>query len=207
MKAQRRRSRRVPAEVRASLLTLAALLAGSGLAVAQGGVESVSDGDDSESRADIAAARATYDRTNDRLAHVIRFHGPVSPGTFRNATAEHGPPGSVCVNIWTRRTPGDASPNFDVCASGNRKRDHLIASVSKLGPRGGVRQRGNASAQLTSRRKLVLRFDPDLIGQPGAYRWSVQATTFERGCPSRGCQDVAPRRGRTVRTELGAPTG
>ena len=207
MRAQRRRSRRVPAEVRAPLLTLAALLAGSGLAVAQGGVDSVSDGDDSQSRADIAEARATHDRTNDRLAHVIRFHGPVSPGTFRNRIAEHGPPGSVCVNIWTLRTPGDASPNFDVCVTGNRKRDHLIAGVSKLGPRGGVKEVGNASAQLTSRRRLVVRFDPDLIRRPTAYRWSVQATTFERGCTDRGCQDVAPRRGRTVRTELGTPTG
>jgi hypothetical protein len=207
MRAQRRRSRRVPAEVRPALLTLAALLAASGLAAAQGGVDSVSDGDDSASRADIAAARATHDRSNDRLAHVIRFHGRVSPGTFRNAIAEHGPPGSVCVNIWTGRTPGDASPNFEVCVSGNRKRDHLIASVSKLGPRGGVKQVGNASAQLTSRRRLVVRFDPDLIRRPAAYRWSVQSTTFERGCPSRGCQDVAPRRGRTVRTELGTPTG
>jgi hypothetical protein len=77
--------------------------------------------------------------------------------------------------------------------------------VSKLGARGGARRRGSASAELTSRRRLVVRFDPDLIRRPAAYRWSVEVTTFARGCTSRGCKDFAPRRGRSVRTELGAP--
>jgi hypothetical protein len=188
-------------------IALAAALAGSGLALAQTGADAVSDGDDSRSRVDIASARATHDRSNDRLAHVIRFHDPVGPRNFRNAVAEHGPPGSVCVNVWTRRTPWEASPNFDVCVTGDRSRRKLLASVSRLGPRGGVRRVGNASAQLTSRRRLVVRFDPDLIGRPAAYRWSVHVTTFESGCTRRGCQDFAPRRGRTVRTELGVPTG
>jgi hypothetical protein len=188
-------------------MTLLAVAAVSGIAVAQDGVDAISDGNDSRSRADIAAARATHDRSNDRLAHVIRFQDPIGPRVFRNAVAEHGPPGSVCINIWTRRKPGEASPNYDVCVTGNRNLDKLLASVSRLGPRGGVRRVGRAAAQLTSRRRLVVRFEPDLIRRPAAYRWSVQATTFERGCSRRGCQDVAPRRGRTVRTVLGAPTG
>jgi len=187
------------------LLPLIVLLAGAGLAAAQDGTNAVSDGDDSRSEVDVASARAAHDRSNDRLAHIIRFHAPISARKFRNAVADHGPPGSVCINIWTRRTPWEASPNFDVCVSADRGADKLVASVSRLGPRGGVRRRGAASAQLTSRRRLVVRFDPDLIRRPAAYRWSVHVTTFERGCTSRGCQDFAPRRGRSVRTELGAP--
>ena len=74
MTAQRARFRRVPAQVRTLLLTLTVVAAGSGLAVAQDDVDAVSDGNDSRSRADIAAARATHDRANDRLAHVVRFH-------------------------------------------------------------------------------------------------------------------------------------
>ena len=207
MRAQRRLPGRVPAEMRALLLTLAAVTAGTGLAAAQGEVDSVSDGNDSRSRADIAAARATHDRSNDRLAHIVRFHEGISPRTFRNAVAEHGPPGSVCINIWTTRTPWEASPNFDVCVTSDRDREKLLASVSRLGPRGSVRRVGRAAAELTSRRRLVVRFDPDLIRRPAAYRWSVQVTTFESGCTRRGGQDVAPRRGRSVRTSLGAPTG
>jgi hypothetical protein len=191
--------------MRALLITLAAAVSLCSLALAQSGQDTVSDGDDSRSGADIASARATHDTSNDRLAQIVRFHEPVSPRSFRNAVAEHGPPGSVCVDIWTTRTPREESPNFDVCVTSNRNRDDLVASVSRLGPRGGVRRVGRASAELTSRRRLVVRFDPDSIRRPAAYRWSVQVTTFERGCTRRGCIDLAPRRGRTERTKLRAP--
>ena len=188
-----------------ALFTLTLALAICATAAAQGGDDGVSDGDDSRSQVDIAAARAAHDRSNDRLAHIVRFHERISPKSFRNEVAAHGPPGSVCVNIWTRRTPWEASPNYDVCVSADRDASELVASVSRVGPRGGVRRRGPASAQLTRRRRLVVRFDPDLIRRPAAYRWSVQVTTFERGCTRRGCKDFAPRRGRSVRTELGTP--
>jgi hypothetical protein len=189
--------------VRAALLSLAGLAVAATLAVAQGGDRQVRDGDDSNSLVDISQVHAAHDVANDRLAHIVRFHEPISPRNFRNAVAAHGPPGSVCVNIWTRRTPWEASPNFDVCVTGDRERRRLVASVSRLGARGGVRRVGEASAELTSPRRLVIRFDPDEIRRPAAYRWSVHSTTFERGCTRRGCQDTAPRRGRTVRTELG----
>jgi hypothetical protein len=187
------------------LAALAVVLAAAGVAFAQGGTKAVSDGDDSKSAADISSVRAVHDRSNDRLAHIIRFHAGISASDLRNAIDEHGPPGSVCINIWTRRTPWEASPNFEVCVTANREGRDLQASVSKLGPRGGARRRGAASAELTTRRRLAVRFDPDLIRRPNAYRWSVEVTTFARGCTSRGCKDFAPRRGRSVRTELGAP--
>lgn len=187
------------------MLTLAGLVCACGLAAAQGRDSAVSDGDDSRSRVDIASARATHDRSNDRLAHIVRFHARISPRNFRNAVAEHGPPGSVCINIWTSRKPWEASPNYDVCVTGDRSRRKLVASVSRLGSRGSVRRIGKAAAKLTSARRLVVRFDPDLIRRPGSYRWSVEVTTFERGCTPRGCRDVAPRPGRSVRTQLGAP--
>ena len=203
MTAQRPPQPRVPASVRTLCITLAALAAGSGLALAQDGDEAVRDGNDSRSRVDIASVRATHDRSNDRLAHVVRLHNRISPRNFRNAVDEHGPPGSVCINIWTRRTPWEASPDFDVCVTGDRSRRKLLASVSRIGARGSVRRVGRAAAVLTSARRLVVRFDPDLIRRPSSYRWSVHVTTFERGCTRTGCQDVAPRRGRTVRTQLG----
>jgi hypothetical protein len=189
--------------MRAACLTVLAALAACGLAVAQQGDGAISDGDDSKSRVDISQIRATFDRSNDRLVHVVRFHKAISPRNFRNAVQEHGPPGSVCVNIWTTRTPWEASPNFDVCVTGDRSRGKLVASVSRLGPRGSVRRVGTANARLESPRRLFIRFDPDLIRRPAAYRWSVHVTTFERGCTRRGCQDVAPRRGRSVRMRLG----
>ena len=201
MRAQRACSRCVPNRVRALCLSLLLAATAAAGATAQDGA--VRDGDDSRSRVDIASARAAFDRSNDRLAHIVRFHQPISPRNFRNAVSEHGPPGSVCVNIWTTRTPWEASPNFDVCVTGDRERRKLLASVSRIGPRGSVRRLGRASAQLTSQRRLVVRFDPDLIRRPAAYRWSVHVTTFERGCTTRGCEDAAPRRGTSARMRLG----
>ena len=183
------------------LLAAVLALAGAGLAIAQDGTNAIPDGDDSPSQVDIASVRATHDRTGDRLTHIIRFHAAVAPSNFRNAVDEHGPPGSVCINIWTRRTPWEASPNFDVCVSADRERN-LAASVSRLGSRGGVRRLGSASAELTSNRRLVVRFDPDRIRRPAAYRWSVEVTTFERGCTRRGCKDFAPKRGSSVRSAV-----
>jgi hypothetical protein len=140
-----------------ALLALTIALALAGAAFAQDGTNAVSDGDDSRSGADISSVRALHDRANDRLAHIIRFHGGISPSVLRNAIDEHGPPGSICVNIWRGRTPWEASPNFDVCVTADRGGDDLQASVSKLGPRGGVRRRGPASAERTCRRRLVVR--------------------------------------------------
>lgn len=201
MRAQRGRGRRVPAGVRMVSITLAVALAAAAAALAQEG--GVTDKDDSKSLVDIASARAAFDRSNDRLAHIVRFHAPISPRNFRNAVARNGPPGTVCINLWTTRTPWEATPDYDVCVSANRGRTRLVASVSRLGSRGSVRRVGNASAQLTSARRLVVRFDPDLIRRPAAYRWGVHVTTFERGCTRRGCQDVAPRRGRSARMRIG----
>jgi hypothetical protein len=185
---------------------LSCLLAGAGLALAQSRDRPRSDGNDTRSLVDISSVRGTHDRRDDRLEHAIRTHAPISPRNFRNAVDEDGPPGSVCVNIWTRRTPREQAPDYEACVSGNRRRTSLRASVSRVRADGGVRRLGSAAAQLTSARRLVVRFDPDLIGRPAAYRWLVHSATFERGCKRHlGCEDFAPGRGRTVRTELGTP--
>ncbi len=142
MRAQRRRSHRVPAEMRALVLTL---VTASASAASRWRRKARTPSPTATTRVrsvDIASARAAHDRSNDRLAHIVRFHEPISPRNFRNAVAEHGPPGSVCVNIWTTRTPREASPNFDVCVTGDRDSSDLLASVSRLAPRGGVRRIG-----------------------------------------------------------------
>ena len=193
MRAQRRAAGRVPAEVRAPLLTLAALLAGSGLARRPGRRRTPSPTATTPSRAPTSpprARRTTAATTGSRTSSAST--GRSRRGTFRNAVAEHGPPGSVCVNIWTTRTPGEASPNFDVCVT---RQPQARPPDRERQPARPARRRhaewATRRRSSTSRRRLVVRFDPDLIRRPAAYRWSVQATTFERGCtqprlPGRG---------------------
>ena len=67
------------------LLSVVIVLVGAGLAVAQDGTNAVPDGDDSPSQVDIASVRATHDRANDRLAHIVRFHAGIAPNDFRNS--------------------------------------------------------------------------------------------------------------------------
>lgn len=189
--------------MRISALTLVGLLAAAGLAAAQSQDLPHADKDDSRSRVDISSVRGTHDRGEDRLVHVVRTYEPISPRNFRNAIDADGPPGTVCINIWTTRTPWEQEPNFDVCVSGNRGRTALRASVSRHRPGGVIRRVGPAKAELTSSKRLVIDFDPDMIRRPASYRWSGQVSTFEKGCKKHlGCQDFAPRSGRAVRTKL-----
>lgn len=189
--------------MRTLAIGLLAVLATAGLAAAQSRDLPRADKNDSKSLVDISSARGTHDLGDDRLVHVIRTYKKISARNFRNAIEASGPPGSVCVNIWTTRTPQEQEPNFDVCVSADRTRTKLRASVSRHRPGGVVRRVGSAKAQLTSARRLVIDFDPDLIKRPAAYRWSAQVTTFEKGCKRHlGCRDFAPNSGRTVRTKL-----
>jgi len=204
-RAQPHDRKRVPAVVRSLLPGLLAVFAAGagGLALAQAEDLPHADKDDSRSLVDLSSVRGTHAGRDDRLVHVIRTYKAISPRNFRNAIDSDGPPGSICINIWTTRTAWEAEPNFDVCVSANRKRTAFRASVSRHKAGGAVRRVGAAKTELTSKRRLVVDFDPDLIKRPAAYRWSVQVTTFERGCKKHlGCQDFAPASGRSVRTRL-----
>ena len=188
------------------MVALSAVVVTAGFALAQSKDLPHPDKNDSRSRVDISSVRGTHNLGDDRLVHVIRTYRAIGPRNFRNAIDGDGPPGSVCVNIWTTRTAWEQEPNFDVCVSGNRKFRGLRASVSRHKAGGAVRRVGPAQAELTSSRRLVIDFDPDLIKRPRAYRWTAQVTTFEKGCKRHlGCQDFAPASGRSVRTELGTP--
>lgn len=191
--------------MRVAALTLVLALAGAAIAVGQSADEQHSDPDDSASAIDIASVRGTHDLRADRLVHTIRTHDAISPESFRSARAS-APPGSLCVNIWTRRKPRQAPPDYDACVTLDRDGESLRASVSRHRAGGAVRRVGAAVVRLEAPRRLVVRLDPRLIRRPRAYRWSVQSATFARGCPrARGCEDFAPAAGRTVRTRLGEP--
>jgi hypothetical protein len=159
------------------------------------------DRDDVDGTVDVAGVRAAHNRASDELVHVVDFHTPLTP---RKLLGRDGPPGSVCVNVWTTRTPGDAPPNYDVCVTSERRGREYRASVTRHGPTGGVRRVGAATVEQPSDTRLELRVDPDRIRRPSSYRWVVEAVAFSSGCPSvTGCEDYAPDRPKTARTELG----
>lgn len=182
-----------------SALTALLALAAAGAALAA----TIRDRDDAAPGAvDLSAVRAAHNRVTDELVYLIDLHDPLDP---RVLLSDDGPPGSVCVNVWTRRRPGEGAPDYDVCAGPDRA-GRLHASVARHGASGGVRRVGAADVEQTGERRLELRIDPDDIRRPRSYRWTVESVTFGAGCPAAtGCEDYVPDRPRTARTTLGKP--
>lgn len=168
------------------------------------------DRDDSAGVVDMSAARAAHNRVTDELVWVVDLHDAfrpeLLPGRDPPSGGQAGPPGSVCVNAWTRRSPGEGAPDYDVCVTADRRGEELRASVARHLTDGRVRRRGAAEVEQASDTRLVLRVDPDLLRRPRTLRWTVQVAVFSRGCPAvSGCEDFVPDRPRTSRTRLRQP--
>ena len=180
----------------AAATCLLLVTAGGGAALAA----TIEDRDDSAGAVDLASARAAHNRATDELVYVVETHDPLDPRALLGR--EGGPPGSVCVNAWTTRRPGEAAPNYEVCVSAARDGD-LHASVARHPSGARARRVGAADVEQTAERRLELRIDPDDFRRPASYRWTVQAATFGDGCTGpTGCEDFVPDRPRTARTVL-----
>lgn len=163
----------------------------------------IGDRDDSAGVVDLSGARAAHNRVSDELVWVIDLYDAFRPDLLLN---RDGPPGSVCVNAWTRRVPGEGAPDYDVCITSDARGRELRASVARHGTSGAVRRRGAAEVEQATDTRLELRVDPDLIRRPRSVRWTVQAAVFSPGCPTfTGCEDFIPDRPRTSRTRLRTP--
>lgn len=175
------------------LVIAAALLAVAAPAFAT----SVRDRDDVAVGMDIAKVSGAHNRASDQLVHTVDFYEPLPD---KLAT-----PGSVCVEIWTRSTPGEAPADYEACATRDRK-DKWRGSISRqreLGPRLRL---GSVKVEQPSDTRLVLRIDPDDIKRPASYRWRTEATSFNKDCKAAaGCPDYAPDRPGTALTKLSKP--
>lgn len=161
------------------------------------------DRDDSAGVVDLSAARAAHNRATDELVWVVDLHDAFRADLLLN---RDGPPGSVCVNAWTRRSPGEGAPDYDICVTAARRGEELRASVAQHLTDGRVRRRGAAEVEQASDTRLVLRVDPDLLRRPRTLRWTVQAAVFSPGCAAvSGCEDFVPDRPRTSRMRLREP--
>lgn len=186
--------------MRGRVLAVGALLAIPAVALA---AERIEDRDDSAGAVDLSLVRASHNRVSDELVYVIDLHEPITPQTL---VRRDGPPGSICVNVWTSRRPGEAAPNYDACITSERRGRVFRASVARHVTSGAVRRVGRAKVEQQSPTRLVLRIDPDRVGRPAAVRWTVQAVAFSSGCPPvTGCEDFVPDRPESARTTLSEP--
>ena len=134
-----------------------------------------------------------------RLRVVVTFVGKIDPRTM---LARNGPPGSVCLKVWTDEDadPAAARPDRLVCVT-PRSRDELRASVFEQTGPGLPKLSGSASVRVNkSARSLVLRVSQSALGRPAMIRFAIEST--RPGCERVSCVDEAPDGGAVRRFRL-----
>ena len=134
-----------------------------------------------------------------RLRVAVTFARKIDP---RAMLARSGPPGSVCLKVWTEEDadPEATRPDRLVCVT-PRTRDELRASVYQQTAPGLPKHIGSASVRVSrSARSLVLRVSQTALGRPALIRFGVEST--RPGCARVTCVDQAPDGGAVRRYRL-----
>jgi hypothetical protein len=143
---------------------------------------------------------AALHRSSDgRLRAILTFVGTVSAKAL---LASAGPPGSVCLRVWTdpAADPRATRPDRLVCVTA-RSEDELRAGVFQQ--RGGGLPRRVASSSVRtnkSGRSFVVRITQSSLGRPASIRFAVEST--RPGCELTACIDTAPEAGHVRRFRL-----
>jgi hypothetical protein len=118
--------------------------------------------------------------------------------------AKDGIPGSACLRLWTKTTPGGTPPDYLVCASAGKDGKTLDGSV--LQERAGTTpvRVGAARISRSSARNITLRFGQSRIGRPSLIHFAGETTG--PGCARITCTDIAPEDGKTATFRVRAPT-
>ncbi|WP_445149407.1 hypothetical protein [Baekduia sp. Peel2402] len=103
--------------------------------------------------------------------------------------SETGPPGSLCLKVWTASTPPDETPDYLICATANADGD-LRGSVLKQRPNQLPERTGAATITKPTERTITIRFSQTAIAKPATVQ--IQAETTRAGCPRGSCIDLAP---------------
>jgi hypothetical protein len=107
-----------------------------------------------------------------------------------NVLASSGPPGSLCVRLWTATTPGAAPPDYLVCATARADGETMRGSVFQTKPGEELTRVASAIVGRTSDRTMTLRFSQTSVGRPARIRFAAEAT--KPGCARVSCVDTAP---------------
>ena len=120
----------------------------------------------------------------------------VAPWRARDLRAGDGPPGSLCLRLWTRTKPGGAPPDFLVCVTARNRGDRLRGSVLEERAEALPRRVADAAVARRSERTVIVRFSQSALGRPATIRFTAEAT--KPGCPRVTCVDTAPDAPRTA---------
>jgi len=130
--------------------------------------------------------------SDGRLREVVTLTDELGPEAM---LAKSGPPGSICVKVWTAK---DADPTANpadrlVCVTAKSK-DALRASVLSQTAAGLPVVVGPAEVKATkSKRSLVVRFSQSSLARPELIRFAFEST--RPGCERVSCVDQSPDKG------------
>jgi hypothetical protein len=138
--------------------------------------------------------RAQLGLSSDRR---IRVALTLSTGwVARDLIANQGPPGSLCVRMWTVTTPGAAPPDYLACITPREDAETTHGSVMKTIPGEAFQKVASAIVGRTSDRTVTLRFSQTAVGKPKTIRFAAEAT--KPGCARVSCVDTAPDAAKTA---------
>lgn len=134
--------------------------------------------------------RMTLSRASDgRLRAVLTLAAKLTPADL---LAGSGPPGSVCLRLWTDADadPAAQRPDRLVCVTA-RSADELRSSVLEQEGKGLPRRTGSASVRLSaSGRSLTVSVSQTALGRPARVRFAAEAT--RASCAQPSCTDTLP---------------
>lgn len=122
----------------------------------------------------------------------------------KNLIASEGPPGSLCLRLWTVTKPGGAPPDFLVCVTPRQDEETTRGSVFKTQPGQQLTRVAGAIVGRTSDRTVTLRFSQTAVGKPATIRFAAEAT--KPGCARVSCVDTAPEAPKTATFRVRATT-
>lgn len=114
----------------------------------------------------------------------------------KDLIAKQGPPGSLCLRLWTVTKPGAAPPDFLVCVTARQDEETTRGSVFKTQAGQELSRVAGAIVGRTSDRTVTLRFSQTAVGRPATIRFVAEAT--KPGCARVSCVDTAPEAPKTA---------
>ena len=141
--------------------------------------------------------RASLGRGPDgRLRAAVSLAGDLTPPDLRS---DEGPPGSVCLRLWTLSSPPNMPADYLVCVTAKDDRA-LRGTVLREDIDGQPDRVADATVRRRGDRVLIVTFSQTAVGRPTRLRFAVEAT--KAGCPRQSCVDVAPSPPRTALLRL-----
>jgi hypothetical protein len=120
--------------------------------------------------------------------------------TGKDLLADEGPPGSLCMRLWTVTKPTGIPPDYLVCVSAAADKT-LRATITQEQVDADPKRVGSGTVSRPSTHSVAVRFSQTVVGRPKTIRFAGEAT--KPGCPRTSCVDTAPDAPKTATLKLG----